>query len=201
MRFFTHAFLLFLAEQGDSYDPRHDTLYRAYLLFTVIGVLVALGGVWVIRQQTNHLQRQLELQAIALRQWVNTRNWRSSISREKNPQRLDLDFDIVNPTSAPIVLLFVIVTIAEGKRESVGFPENAMLIPDNPYRISIAVDVTSERYLQYMSASGLVLGIEGSIGYTDAMEKKWEQRFKLTLLCSQVHTYPSEYVHTLHAVK
>jgi hypothetical protein len=180
MRVFATAFLLFLAEQGDTYDPRHDTLYRAYLLFTIIGVLVALGGVWVIRRQTNHLQSQLELQAVGLRQWVNTRQWRTNVSYEKS--RLDIEFEIVNPTPAPIVLLFVTVTTAGGKSESTGFPENAMLIPDNPYRMNIAVDRTPEQRHNYTAPSGLVLGIEDSISYTDALQQKWEQRFRLTPL-------------------
>lgn len=31
-------------KQTDPYDPRHDPLYRAYLWFTIGGVLVGLGG-------------------------------------------------------------------------------------------------------------------------------------------------------------
>jgi hypothetical protein len=36
------AAILVLAE--NPYDPAKDILYRAYLLFTIIGVVIALGG-------------------------------------------------------------------------------------------------------------------------------------------------------------
>ena len=45
-------------EKRDTYDPRHDALYRAYLWFTILGVPVALGGLYMIYRQTNHISDQ-----------------------------------------------------------------------------------------------------------------------------------------------
>ena len=40
----------------DPYDPRHDCLYRAYLAFTILGVIGALIGIVVIYLQTKATQ-------------------------------------------------------------------------------------------------------------------------------------------------
>jgi hypothetical protein len=39
-------------KQANAYDPRHDPLYRAYLGFTIFGVIVGLLGVGAIYSQT-----------------------------------------------------------------------------------------------------------------------------------------------------
>jgi hypothetical protein len=38
-------------EKANTYDPGHDTLYRAYLWFTIGGVLLALAGIGVVYRQ------------------------------------------------------------------------------------------------------------------------------------------------------
>lgn len=42
--------------QPEAYDPRQDLLYRAYLAFTVFGVIGALVGIAIIFRQTNAAQ-------------------------------------------------------------------------------------------------------------------------------------------------
>jgi hypothetical protein len=48
------------SEQSNSYDPREDTLYRAYLWFTILGVTGAIGGVIVLICQTIATRRSAE---------------------------------------------------------------------------------------------------------------------------------------------
>ena len=43
---------LLLLWQAQAYNPRQDMLYRAYLWFTVLGVIGAFAGLYVISRQT-----------------------------------------------------------------------------------------------------------------------------------------------------
>src|SRR5271170_1219608 len=42
-------------KQDSGYDPRHDPLYRAYLWFTILGVLGAVVGIFFIYMQVRSL--------------------------------------------------------------------------------------------------------------------------------------------------
>lgn len=48
------------AKQSGSYDPRYDTLYRAYLLVTILGVLGAVYGLWLIYRQSKATEKAAE---------------------------------------------------------------------------------------------------------------------------------------------
>jgi hypothetical protein len=193
-------------EKSDPYDARDDWLYRLYLAFTILGVIAGIGGVVAIYKQTKATTKaaqatedSVKLQQVALRQWVNIRNWKSWIpDRSNRPSELRIEFEVVNPTRAPLVIRWSRITAQSGALAVSGFPENAMLIPDNPHFVSTLVELTQMQRLNYSSPNGLVLSIEGAIAYTDALRDKWRQEFKLTLQCSPSGTEPSNYIHTLY---
>src|SRR5882762_179335 len=45
-------------QKQDAYNPKEDTLYRAYLWFTIGGVLIALGGIGVLFRQNGQIRTQ-----------------------------------------------------------------------------------------------------------------------------------------------
>jgi hypothetical protein len=92
------------AQETDAYNAAQDALYRWYLRATIAGVAVALGGLWVLWNQNRNLANQIKIQSLALRQWVDTRNWRTGISNKMDPRTLEIDVDIVNPTKAPALI-------------------------------------------------------------------------------------------------
>ena len=73
--------------QVQAYDPRQDILYRAYLWFTVLGVLGAFVGLWVISRQTKVAAQaadaaRLSAQAVinAERAWITvTIKWQQNV--------------------------------------------------------------------------------------------------------------------------
>jgi archaellum component FlaF (FlaF/FlaG flagellin family) len=88
-------------EQGTSYDPRQDFLYRAYLAFTIIGVFVALGAIYVFYLQTQATQ---EAAAAAKQQADNITNseraW-VTVSVEIHSDHGDYDVVLTNHGSTP----------------------------------------------------------------------------------------------------
>jgi hypothetical protein len=196
-------------EENSPYDAGKDWLYRLYLLFTIIGVVGAWCGIAVIYQQTKATaqaaqatERYVKLQETALRQWVKTRNWDARVTDPSNhPERLQIEFEIVNPTSAPITLMWTRLSTPGGNMAVGGFLQNAMLIPDHPYIIDVQAGLNHQQQQDYLGSSGLILPVDGSIAYTDALGDKWEQKFKLVLICSRPGTRTSEYIHTLHPIK
>jgi len=64
------------AKQDDAYDPRHDCLYRAYLLFTIIGVFVAMGAIGVFYLQTKATQEAARAALLNAQAVINSqRSW------------------------------------------------------------------------------------------------------------------------------
>src|SRR5947208_13233689 len=95
------AAILLFAET--PYDPTKDMLYRAYLLFTIIGVVIALGGIGVlwwqtgqIRTQTEHLEKQISIQQRSSRQWVNVTDCQQQAVIGR-PNTIEIAFKIKNP--------------------------------------------------------------------------------------------------------
>ena len=115
-------------ETANLYDAGKDCLYRLYLLATIAGVLVALGGIYAIWKQTEATAQatdaaarsakaaedSVKLQQSAQRQWVNLEKWNVS---KVNTSRtlLAITFEIVNPTKVPLTLHYVITKTADRK--------------------------------------------------------------------------------------
>ena len=197
------------SKQDAPYDASKDCLYLAYLFATIFGVFVALGGIFAIYKQTKATaqsakatEKSVKLQEIALRQWVNTRKWKTELLEpDQHPERFKIHFEIINPTNAPIILQWAVITTPKGETLVTGFPKDAMLIPHKPFNVSVERDLSVAEQASLHSRHGLVLHIMGAIRYIDALGDEWEQRFNLELGCSLVQTWTSQYVHTLHSIK
>jgi hypothetical protein len=181
--------ILLLAE--NPYDPTKDVLYRAYLLFTIIGVLIALGGIGVlwwqtgqIRTQTEHLQKQISIQQRSSRQWVNVTDWHQQAVVAR-PNTIEIAFQIKNPTSIPL-RLDIVMSKASGQSNDSGLV--TFLAPDNPFPHELYVTLTTEQLTHYEQGK-LVLDTEISVFFTDAFDNQWNQTFQRILVCGRYENY------------
>jgi hypothetical protein len=178
-------------QKQDTYNPKQDTLYRAYLWFTIIGVLIALGGIGVllrqnrqISRQTEHLERQIEIQQRSSRQWLNVLEWRQHLAEEM-PNNIGIYFQIENPTDIPL-RLDAVMSGALGQQLDSGLV--TFLAPDNPFPMEFFVRLNAEQMALY-EGNGLVLEVEVSVFFTDAFDNQWNQIFQRMLLCRRQNNY------------
>jgi MFS superfamily sulfate permease-like transporter len=175
----------------------------AYVFITAFLGLIGAVTLGVLIYQTLTLRRQVRLQERGQRQWVDTKNWRSGTPYFPRPQMLEIAFDIVNPTTAPIALMLVRITVSGGQVTATGFPKNTLLIPDTPLTYRAYLNMNRQQRESYRSETGLILQVEGSVTYIDSLKDRWEQRFLLILGCHHglVQANAGDYTHTLHEVK
>lgn len=173
------------AEKQETYDPRKDTLYRAYLWATICGVVVALcvlGFIarqnWHIQRQTASLERQLNIQQRSSRQWLNILDWRQHDA--KGNMTFGIYFKIENPTKVPLHLDHVKCSV-RGQREHSML--GTFLAPDNPFPHEFYVSLDITEWTSYSIGSGVVLEVEVSVFFTDAFDNHWNQIFQRTLFC------------------
>ena len=95
--------------EENPYNPTKDTLYRAYLIATIIGVVIALGGISVlfwqtrhIRTQSEHVAKQIDIQQRSSRQWMNVNQWEHQLA-DGLPNTIQIHFQIENPTPIPFI--------------------------------------------------------------------------------------------------
>jgi len=205
-------------EQNSPYNALYDCLYRAYLIATIMGVIGALIGIVVIFLQTRATQEaakataksakatedSVNLQKVAQRQWVDTKRFTTTTPYPENPNLLQVSFEVVNPTSAPLRLWLVGITSAGGESNAQGFPKNTLLTPNHPYIFSGAITLTDSQLAKYKSPEALILPLKGFVIYIDALNDSWEQRFSLMLICNGIvagDVLTTEYTHTLHKVE
>jgi len=176
------------AKQANPYDARHDPLYRAYLWFTIFGVLVGLLGVGAIYWQTRATteaaratarsaqaaEDSVALQQIAQKQWVNLEHWRAfKVPAADNRTVLRIDFQIVNPTHVPLTHHLT--------RMSVGGPQQTvshvtLIAPSNPYIASIGIELEAEQK-EFYERGAFVLQFECTVFFADAVGTHWQQDF------------------------
>jgi hypothetical protein len=136
----------------DTYDPRKDTLYRAYLGFTIAGVFLALLGIGFIYKQTRHigaqteyLRRQNVISQTTARQWVRFDGWRQHL-HDDDRHILEISFNVVNPTPIPLYL-DAVVTKADTTTATIAI--GTVLIPDHPYPLQILPFLGIEKLAHY----------------------------------------------------
>lgn len=170
-------------ETNDPYDAGKDCLYRLYLMATVVGFFVALGGIYAIYDQTKATRdaaiatmRSVELQEKANKQWVNLDGW--EVFRGGAPHVFNIAFKIVNPTKVPLTLHRIHTSISGQKAE-----QNSVniLAPDNPYVLATRCELSDVQWNLYASTQQVDLPITCAIIFTDCFGMQWEQCFEREL--------------------
>ena len=190
------------AKQDDPYDAGKDSLYRAYLKFTIAGVVIAMLGVGAIYLQTRAIAQSADatarsaketaraakatedsvtLQEIALKQWVNIGNWSADVDLKTS--QLAISFHVINPTKIPLTLLAVLVKFRAGtdiKRHDVGIAD--VLAPDNPFVADIDMPLSEQEIADFIDSKPIFVGIECSVLFIDGRDESWEQIFKRQII-------------------
>ena len=172
------------AEQANTYDASKDCLYRLYLFATIAGVCVALGGIYAIYKQTEATAQSakaaadsVKLQEIGLKQWIELSHWQVELEALS---RLNLTFQLVNPTKLPLTLDTVVITTKGPKTETIR--AGSLLAPENPFVIKMKIDIDVFGYAELRS-SGFSFGLVCAVRFTDCLEQYWEQTLGRIILC------------------
>jgi len=193
-------------QQSDSYDAGKDTLYRVYLWFTIIGILVALGGVLAIYKQTKATkkaadatlrsakaaERSVKLQENTQRQWIKLEDWHAFRINPTDP--LEVAFDVINPTTLPLTLHGIITKI-NGKPAEDEVPIK-VLTPSYPFKHSVGVPLDKEQESLY-ARDALDLNIECTVLFADCHGIHWCHEFGRMLHCRHTGSFVTDTKETL----
>lgn len=178
----------------DAYDPRQDTLYRAYLWATMVGVALALGGIFAIYRQTKATQdsakatlRSVRLQEDAQRQWLNLEDWQFSIF-DIESNSLEASVGVANHTRLPLTIHGVIIFINGTRANSTA--SRGLLSPDNPSICRFSVSLDPEQQTRY-SEGTLWLTIGCSVLFADCHGIHWQQEFERQIRCDPATRRPT----------
>ena len=137
---------------------------------------------------TKAMRESTRLQAVGFRQWVTLSDWTCHVD-DANLSRLNISFKIINSTKIPLDLDIVCTTLGGGERQDQGAV--SWLVPDNPFTADITKILTADESKQ-LEASRLVVPVECSVFYTDALGRQWEQIFNRILVCRGNYVYVHE---------
>jgi hypothetical protein len=175
------------SKQTDSYDARKDTLYRAYLWFTIIGVLGAWFGIIVIYCQTKAIRKSTGLQEIAFVQWIEIKkDWKiEPVTQHEGNVLLDITFGIVNPTSYPITLEWVKFDINGHNTE---LRMDRVITPHETHFFGTNLWISPDQE-QMRQTSVLSLFVDGSVELRGVLAKKQVQFFSGGVACEKNRGY------------
>jgi hypothetical protein len=129
------------------------------------------------------MEKSVRLQEVNLRQWVDIENWKAvPYMREGGKIGLHIQFDVINPTSLPLMLNSV--SIALGGQESKVGGEN-LIPPKKSQPIVTSVKITEEQLLRWEDLKELVFMVNGYVDFEDTLKKPQSQPFSGLIACSE----------------
>jgi hypothetical protein len=134
------------------------------------------------KQSTTAMEKSVELQEAAFRQWVDIDKWTlSERFIEGEHYELNFHFDLVNRTKLPLTIREVYATIE--KQESATRQNNA-LAPEGRHPVEASVTVSKETFEGYVNNKTMpVFQFKGLIVFTDVLGKRREQPFEGWVSC------------------
>ena len=139
-----------------------------------------------MQEEVDALKKQLQLQAVAMRQWVMLTQWEHSIlSRDQERSRLEVKLIVTNPTKYPLKLLGCKVICRGVTGEECVYHT---LVPDEPFTVRFSTQVTAEEINQREN-EGLVIRLSGRVAFIDILDTRQDQTFSGFLLCKGQQTY------------
>lgn len=190
----------------------------ALFVVGVGGIIVAVCTLKIIQRQTEHIARQarsmryqttilresaaatrkaaeateksVSLQEIMQQQWIQIDGWRreGGGSREENPPRFKIVMDITNPTSVPLIIKVIRMSI-RGRTLTRGVGNK--LAPGNAIEMDFPITLDGDQMAPY-AAHRLVLGVTGFVTYEDAFGKEQTQSFNQWCLCGPNNYFSSQ---------
>jgi hypothetical protein len=162
---------------------------------TLSYVIVSILVLWAIKGQSKIAARQLRLQEIAQRQWLNFEATKIEPIQLADIVRLEIIFQIANRTDAPLTRHSVSIRLDTG--EKVKDARIALLVPYNPYVAKIAIPDLSPEQLEFLKANSLELILDCTVIFRDASGRDWEQEFGRKLRCGISYLAVSDTVNSL----
>lgn len=175
-----------------------DYWMRAYVVINLFVAAAAVASLFLIkhqrdvmkdqlqamRDQINATQDSIDLQKTHLRQWVDVKNWGGGnvLTTGDNRRWLETYFDIVNPTSNPLTLKRIRVTV-KGERSDQSFQH--LLTPQSKYSSEWIIQLTPKEAQDFVPPTGnapLVFRVTMEITFTDVLNTEQVQPFRFLAL-------------------
>lgn len=180
-------------ERNGNGDPEPTKWYAALKRsdwWLVVAAFATLGVVcWqaiATANATKAMRKSVELEEIALQQWVDLVNWRSNfVLDSENVAAIKVRVDVVNPTNFPFTIKNASITFDNGL--TYYFREDFFLTPKNPYTVAVTIRITESQYGQYLE-NGLRITVKGNIPLAGSLRKLQPQPFLGTLVCRRDET-------------
>jgi hypothetical protein len=173
------------AETTDNSSPQfYAALKRPDWWVVFIAFLTACAVAYQAKKSAEALEAMwasMELQEIALQQWVDLDNWRTNYRvRKDGSKELEVCFDIVNPTKLPLTLEAVTTTIAN---HTFATASRNFVAPNKTYTVNVTIPLSDEDAERFLGST-LVLSVRGDIAYSSDVHKDWRhQPFSAFLVC------------------
>jgi hypothetical protein len=159
----------------------------------VIVAIPTLIFIWYQTRETAHAakatqiaaeasQKSVMLQETALRQWVDIEKWRAvPWIPEGGVLSLNIQFDVVNPTSLPLTLYSVNVGF-DGKGGAIA--QRNLLPPKNRQTVAMPIKITEEQLLRWKQST-IGFHVSGKVIYEDILKEVQTQPFEGTISLSE----------------
>lgn len=155
----------------------------------IAGVIAAICTLRTIGRQTAATERaaeatrkSVELQEVALRQWVTIDNWKSLVFLpEDGGLSLHVQFDVTNPTDLPLTLDYAFIMLGDQGGKA---GRSNLIPPKKSHPVITTVKITEEDRLK-REQTELVFIVNGYIKFVDALEKDRSQEFGGVIGCSK----------------
>lgn len=161
------------------------------LAFNGFLLIVGIGGGYAafrtlrsIQRQANVMTRQIDLQERAMRQWVNTEDWRCDmVLGNEGHHQCNISFKLVNPTSAPLTLPNARISFfVNGREFPFGIRPHCFLAPNRPHEVWVPLHITDAEFTDYRKAH-MPVRVDGEIGHIGSLEKPVHQLLYGMLWC------------------
>jgi hypothetical protein len=130
----------------------------------------------IMKIQTEATQDSVELQRVAMQQWVQVDGWRATYKMfNKSEIIMIVNFEVVNPTSFPLTISKVLTTFGELSSEKL----DIFLVPKEGHSFTRSLNMTRFQQNQGMQRD-VTVGLVVYVCYEDAFEKTKFQAFGKT---------------------
>ena len=130
----------------------------------------------LMEKQANSMERQIQLQEATMTQWLTVQNWSVSVTQvigplSKQPKVLKISFEIVNESTMPLTMTGAFVFHGPSGPSGYITRDDALLLPRNPYAVTVGLSVVQQQAEQYMQGS-LGIAFNGRFSHTGIDKKK-----------------------------